>query len=92
MYQTLCGAKSRNINGYRSSILTFLCFLFAALLGLSLTAFTACGDDDTTDPPVNQPPTLEILAPTDGEVYLFGDTITLDASATDPEDGLWAAA
>ena len=38
MYQTLCGAKSRNINGYRSSILTFLCFLFAALLALPANA------------------------------------------------------
>ena len=38
MYQTICGAQTRYIDGYRSSILTFLCCLFAALLALPANA------------------------------------------------------
>lgn len=38
MYQTLCGAEPRDMNGYRSLILTFLCLLFAALLASPATA------------------------------------------------------
>ncbi len=44
----------------------------------------ACGDD--TDPQ-NEAPVIQILAPAEGDTFAYGETISLDASATDPEDG-----
>jgi len=56
------------------------------LLSLCTATATACGDDGPGQP-VNEPPVLEILSPTEGAIYQYGASITFDASATDPEDG-----
>jgi subtilisin-like proprotein convertase family protein len=39
-----------------------------------------------TGGPVNQAPTVEITAPTDGATFTQGDSINFTATATDPED------
>ncbi|MDX1675603.1 MAG: Ig-like domain-containing protein, partial [Longimicrobiales bacterium] len=60
-----------------------------------LTRFTAivaaaallagCGGDGGTDP--NAPPTTSILSPDDGATFTAGESITFQATASDPEDG-----
>ncbi len=45
----------------------------------------------TVDPPVNQPPVVDITAPSDGSIFTLGSSINFTGTAVDPEDGNIAA-
>jgi outer membrane protein, heavy metal efflux system len=70
MFQTICGAQTRNIDGYRSSILTIICCLFAALLALPADAAER-NDTAMTLPAAIQ---LALSENPDLQVYRFRET------------------
>lgn len=64
--------------------------LLAPLALAGLLPLAACGGDDDggmTEPPPNQAPTATIDAPADGNGYAEQDTVVLEGSGSDPEDG-----
>lgn len=42
----------------------------------------------SVNPVGNQPPVVEMTSPTNGSVHLAGDPVSLEGTATDPEDGV----
>ena len=43
----------------------------------------ACGDDEVVDPPVDNPPTIDLLTPNGGDAYASGEVVSITWTATD---------
>jgi len=60
----------------------------ANAIGLVLERFgVTIDDDDTPAPPPNDPPTVSITSPADGEIFSSGSSISFAGTASDTEDG-----
>jgi formylglycine-generating enzyme required for sulfatase activity len=65
-----------------SSFRSFFPVALAAALWIA-----GCGDDDPSTPDPNDPPTVEITAPTEGASFANGEAVTCTGSGQDAEDG-----
>ena len=62
--------------------------LGVALVGASAIGLSSCGGDDAA----NAPPEPVIASPAEGSTFKAGDTIRIEVSASDPQDGALNAA
>ena len=56
---------------------------WAALAVALVLPLAACGDDEQTTPPEDNAPSVTLTAPTGGEAFQLGETVTITFTATD---------